>query len=146
MVSVNNLSIVASAVLQAHSKPQLYSLLVLGLRREVVSIYNNNFTTQESRIPYFIEVYRCVSAADLNCDVKTGDYPIPSRKTAIEIVVPDLTSNYREGPKVFYKYVVYSHTSCKCGTSEERQNPTEIRNETGNQETHMPSFIAFSYH
>ena len=132
MVSVNNFCIFASAVLQARSKPQLYSFLVLGLRREVVSIYNNNFTTPESRIPYFIEVYRCVSAADLNCGVKTGYYPIPSKKTAIEIVVPDLTSNFREGPKVFHKYVVYSHTSCKCGTSEERQNSTEIRNVAGN--------------
>ena len=112
-VSVNNFCIITSAVLQAHSKPQLYPFSVLGLRREVVSIYNNNFTTPESRIPYFIEVHRCVWAADLICG--TGYYPMPSRKTEIEIVVPDLTNNYRGGPEVFYKNVVYNHTSCKCG-------------------------------
>ena len=117
--------------------------LIIGAEKEVVSIYNNDFTTPKSRVPYFIQVYRCVKA-DYNCG--STEYPVPLKKEEIEIVVPDLTSSYREDPKVFYKYVVYSHISCKCGTSEERKNSTEIRNETGNQETHMPSFIAFSYH
>ena len=105
--------------------------LTLGPEKEVVSIYNNDFTTPKSRVPYFIEVYRCVKA-DHNCNGRT-EYPVPLKKEEIEIVVLDFSSNYCECPKVFYKYVIYRHTSCKCGTSEERKNSTEIRNEKGNQ-------------
>ena len=102
----------------------------------MISIYNDDFTTKESRIPYFIEVYRCVEAD--RCSSGPNGYPVPSNKTEIEIVVPDLTNNHRGGPKLFYKYVVYNHTSCKCGTSEERKNSVKIENEIGKiWETHM---------
>ncbi|CAB4013037.1 Hypothetical predicted protein [Paramuricea clavata] len=68
-----------------------------GPQREVVSIYNDDFTTPSSRPQYFIEVYRCV-------EVNTGDctssgpsgYPVPERTDEIEIVVPDITNNDRD--------------------------------------------------
>ena len=112
----------------------------------MVSIYNNDFTTPESKVPYFIEVNRCVKA-DYKCPSDLNGYPVPSKKTEIEIVVPDLTNNYRGGPKTFYKYVVYNHTSCKCGTLKEREDSTKIKNETGKiQEAHMSSFMTSLYH
>ena len=97
----------------------------------MVSIYNNNFTTPESRVPYFIEVYRCVNGDD-GCSASMG-YSVPSNKTEIEIVVPDLTNNYREGPKRFYKYVVYNHTSCECGKNhiDEKELYKTITNNNG---------------
>ena len=101
----------------------------------MVSIYNNNFTTPESKVPYFIEVYRCVSAADLNCG--TGYYPMPSRRKEIEIVVPDLTNNYRGSSKLFYKYVVYNHTSCECGKPHLDKKKTLQKSEGKILETRM---------
>ncbi len=82
----------------------------------MVSIYDDNFTTPESRIPYFIEVYRCVLAGpNDNCDNES--YPVPVTKIPIEIVVPDLSNTYRDGSKPkFYRYVIYTHISCKCGS------------------------------
>ena len=135
----------SALILQVRSKPQLY--FFLDPQKEVVSIYNNDFTTPESKVPYFIEVYRCV-VADHTCSSDKKPYPVPSKKTEIEIVVPDLTNRYRDPlKKKFYKYVVYNHTSCKCGTSKERENSIEIKNETGKiLETHMSSFMASSYH
>jgi hypothetical protein len=91
---------------------------VLGPQREVISIYNDEFLTPLSRPQYFIEIYRCV-------DVKVGDcfsgkhgYPVPKTTAEIEIVVPDTTNKDRDSSdkNKFYKYVVYNHTSCKCGT------------------------------
>ncbi len=39
----------------------------------------------------------------------------------IEIVVPDLANNDPDPNKhKWYKYVVYSHTSCKCGDLKDR--------------------------
>ena len=93
--------------------------IVLGPKREVISIYNEEFTTPKDRDPYFIEVYRCVAVDTLNDQKKCGDdkYPVPHTWTSITIVVPDLGQT----PK-FYKYVIYNHTSCKCdGTGEERK-------------------------
>ena len=93
---------------------------VLEPQREVVSIYNDNFTTPEFRLPYFIEVYRCVLAGpNDNCDAKL--YPVANETKDIEIVVPDLTNNDRDPAKKpkFYRYVVHNHTSCKCGSFNE---------------------------
>ena len=133
----------SALILQVRSKPQLY--FFLGPQKEVVSIYNNDFTTPESKVPYFIEVYRCVKA-DYKCPSDRNGYPVPSKKAEIEIVVPDLSKNYRGGSVVFYKYVVNNHTSCKCGTLEERKISTEIRMTGKILETHMSSFMASSYH
>jgi hypothetical protein len=84
----------------------------------VVSIYNDDFTTPLSRPQYFIEVYRCVKIGFGECS-SSGQYwyPVPKTTAEIEIVVPDITNKDRDpSSKKFYKYVVYSHTSCKCGT------------------------------
>ena len=99
----------------------------------MVSIYNNNFTTPESRVPYFIEVYRCVQLVNDNCNSSTGYYPVPSNTSEIEIVVPDFKTKYDRDPseKTFYKFVVYNHASCKCGTSKEREDSTKIKSEAG---------------
>ena len=95
----------------------------------MISIYNDNFTTPESRVHYFIEVSRCVEADD-TCGSK--EYPVPSNKTEIEIVVPDLTNSYRDLiKKKFYKYVVYNHTSCKYGKQEERKLYEKIQDNEG---------------
>ena len=94
--------------------PTLFYFL-LGPQREVISIYNDNFTTPCNRTPYFIEVYRCVKAAESEC--LTGPtYIVQANKTKIEIVVPD-TGNKTK----FYHYVIYNHTSCKCGREDERK-------------------------
>ena len=92
----------------------------------MVSIYNDDLTTPKSRAPYFIEVYRCVKA-DHHCDTNTGYYAVPLNKTGIDIVVPDLRNNYRDphSEQKFYKYVVYNHTSCKCGKSPDERKPNE---------------------
>ena len=115
--------------------------LIIGPQKEVVSIYNNNFITPKSRVPYFIEVYRCVILVDDNCG--STEYPVPSNTTEIEVVVLDFKTKYDRDPpkKTFYKYVVYNHTSCKCGTLKERENSTKISNETVKiRKTHMCSF------
>ena len=71
-------------------------------------------------MPYFIEVHRCVLAGrnDDCCIACNETYPVPVSKKPIEIVVPDLTNNDRNPAKKpkFYRYVVYNHTSCKCGS------------------------------
>ncbi|XP_028405307.1 uncharacterized protein LOC114527811 [Dendronephthya gigantea] len=89
-------------------------------KKEVVSIYLENFTTPGSRYPYFIEVYRCVDIEILKCHDK---YPVPKTMTKIEVVVPDPTNNERDpsGTKKFYKYTIFNHTSCKCGRLAERK-------------------------
>ncbi len=64
-------------------------------------------------------------------------YPVPKDKPGkFEIVVPDLSNTYRDGNKPkFHRYVVYNHTSCKCGTfAESELNSTmhkKISNNTG---------------
>ena len=87
------------------------SYFVLGPKREVVSIYNENFTTPQFRSPYFIEVYRCVELATDDDVSKCGsdNYPVPHTWTEIEIMVPDVNN------EEFYKYIIYNHTLCKCG-------------------------------
>ena len=94
-------------------------ILVLGPQREVVSIYNEQFTTPHSRSPYFIEVCRCVAVITTGDELVCGsdNYPQPHTWTEIEIVVPDLSNEEK-----FYKYIVYNHTSCKCGDTPETQN------------------------
>ena len=101
--------------------------IVLGLRREVISIYNENFTTPKDRDPYFIEVYRCVTV-NLEYLAECGHkYPVPHTWTNITIVVPDLGKN-----STFYKYVIYNHTSCKCdGTGKERKLRKKLVEELG---------------
>ena len=97
---------------------------VLGPQREVVSIYNNEFLTPLSRPQYFIEVYRCVKIDIDECpSFGPSGYPVPEEIEKIEIVVPDTTNKDRDSrgrdssdKNTFYKYVVYYHTSCKCGT------------------------------
>jgi hypothetical protein len=90
----------------------------------VVSIYKDDFTTPPSRPQYFIEVYRCVKVDFGGCS-SSGPYvyPVPKRMAEIEIVVPDITNKDRDpsSKKKFYKYVVYNHTSCKCGKLEDRK-------------------------
>ncbi|CAB4013038.1 Hypothetical predicted protein [Paramuricea clavata] len=97
-----------------------------GPQREVVSIYNDDFTTSSSRPQYFIEVYRCVKVDVGECPASRGPsvYPVPDKIEEIEIVVPDITNNDRDSSdeKKFYKYVVYNHTSCKCGTAKDRKS------------------------
>ncbi|CAB4032605.1 Hypothetical predicted protein [Paramuricea clavata] len=93
---------------------------ITGPQREVVSIYNDVFDTPPSRPQYFIEVYRCVKVDFGECTSSgPSGYPVPENIEKIEIVVPHITnckdqnSTYKTK---FYKYVVYNHTSCKCGT------------------------------
>jgi hypothetical protein len=83
----------------------------------VVSIYNDNFATPSSRPQYFIDVYRCVKVEVAKCSSDSEGYPVPNKSEEIEIVVPDITNKDRDpnNKKKFYKYVVYNHTSCKCG-------------------------------
>ena len=83
----------------------------LGTAEEVVSIYGPNFTTPESRAPYYIKIRRCV-IDEYAFSINTACWSVPknnSRKE-IEIVVPDINNN-----KKFYKYVVYNDTACECG-------------------------------
>jgi hypothetical protein len=70
-----------------------------------VSIYHENFTTPESREPYFIKVHRCVIA----CPHSSIEMSFALTKKEIEIVVADINNQ-----KIFYKYVVYDHISCVC--------------------------------
>ena len=101
-------------------------IFVSGPKREVVSIYNENFTTPQFRSPYFIEVYRCVAVTTTGDKLVCGsdNYPQPHTWTEIEIVVPDLSKEAN-----FYKYIVYNHTSCKCdGTPETTER--KFRNDT----------------
>ena len=71
-----------------------------------MSIYNENFTTPESREPYFIKVHRCIKACWTGRSI---DMPIALTQTEIEIVVADINNQTK-----FYKYVVYNHTRCGC--------------------------------
>ena len=88
----------------------------------MVSIYNDSFATPPSRPQYFIEVYRCVKVDFGDCRGQYG-YPVPKTTAEIKIVVPDITNKDRDpsSKKKFYKYVVYNHTSCKCGKLEDRK-------------------------
>ncbi|CAB3979531.1 Hypothetical predicted protein [Paramuricea clavata] len=93
---------------------------ITGPQREVVSIYNDDFATPLSRPQYFIKVYRCVQVDFGECPSSgPSGYPVPKNIEKIEIVVPDITKgNDRNSTNKtkFYNYVVYNHTSCKCGT------------------------------
>jgi hypothetical protein len=98
--------------------------LVLGPQREVISIYDDHFATPLSRPEYFIEVYRCVEVGVGECYSGQFGYPVPKTTEEIEIVVPDITNKDRDSSskKKFYKYVVYNHTSCTCGTFTNRES------------------------
>ena len=100
----------------------------------MVSIYNDDFTTLPSRPQYFIEVYRCVEVFYGECDSGQYGYPVPNIMAEIEIVVPDITNKDRDpsSKKKFYKYVVYNHTSCKCGKLEDRKKKL-YKNITNNE-------------
>ena len=91
----------------------------------MVSIYKykDNFTTPLSRPQYFIEVYRCVKLDSGECFSGQYAYPVPKTMAEIGIVIPDITNKDRDpsSKKKFYKYVVYNHTSCKCGKLEDRK-------------------------
>ena len=91
----------------------------LGPQKLVISIYNDKFTTPCNRIPYFIEVYRCVKDDNSYC---IGRYIVQANQTKIEIVVPDTGDKTK-----FYSYVIYNHTSCKCGKENERKERKLIR-------------------
>jgi hypothetical protein len=100
----------------------------------VVSIYNDDFSTPPSRPQYFIEVYRCVEVFYSECS-SSGPYgyPVPKKPAEIEILVPDITNKDRDPiSKKFYKYVVYNHTSCKCGKLEDRKKKL-YKNITNNE-------------
>ena len=71
-----------------------------------------------NRFPYFIEVYRCVKDDKSECLSGYGGslFIVQDKMKEIEIVVPD------PGNKTnFYSYVIYNHTSCKCGLKNERK-------------------------
>ncbi|CAB4004073.1 Hypothetical predicted protein, partial [Paramuricea clavata] len=87
--------------------------------REVVSIYGDDFSTPTFRPPYFIEVYRCVKVEVGECRSSCKGYPVPKKTEEIQIVVPDIRNKDLDpsNKKKLYKYVVYNHTSCKCGHS-----------------------------
>ena len=78
-------------------------------------------------MPYFIKVHRCVDAK--GCAIEQNSYPVPvpEKMKEIVIVVPDSDPNKQK----WYKYVVYDHTSCRCGTLKER-NSTLHGNITNN--------------
>jgi hypothetical protein len=98
---------------------------VLEPQREVISIYNDDFTTPPSRPQYFIEVYRCVKLNFGVCSsIGPSVYPVPKTTNEIEIVVPDITNKDRDSSdkKKFYKYVVHNHTTCKCGNFKYRNS------------------------
>ena len=78
-----------------------------------MSIYNDNFTTPESREPYFIKVHRCI----IPCWYNSTGMPIALIQKEIEIVVADINN-----PTKFYKYVVYNHTKCGCDKHNVRKN------------------------
>jgi hypothetical protein len=90
----------------------------------VISIYHDDFVTSPSRPLYFIEIYRCVKLEMGDCHSGQHGYPIPKTTEEIEIVVPDITNKNRDPSrkKKFYKYVVYNHTSCTCGTLTYRES------------------------
>ncbi|CAB4023523.1 Hypothetical predicted protein [Paramuricea clavata] len=89
---------------------------ITGPQREVISIYNDDFTTPPSTPQYFIEVYRCVKLDFGECSgTGPSTYPVPKTTDEIEIVVPDITNKDRSDKKKFYKYIVHNHTSCQCG-------------------------------
>ena len=69
-------------------------------------------------MPYFIKVHRCVDAK--GCGIEQNSYPVPVPEKMIEIVivVPDSDPNKQK----WYKYVVYDHTSCRCGELKERNS------------------------
>jgi hypothetical protein len=98
---------------------------VVGPQKEVVSIYNDEFTTPVSRPGYFIEVYRCVKVEIGECRPGRHEYPVPNKTEQIEILVPDLTNKHSHrdpnNENKFYKYVVYNHTSCQCGNLKNRK-------------------------
>ena len=97
-----------------------------GPKREVISIYNENFTTPQFRSPYFIEVYLCIALATIDDESVCGsdNYLVPHNWTEIEIVVPDVNNEVTK----FYQYIIYNHTSCKCGGTPEAQRI--FRNDT----------------
>ena len=108
-----------------HANPAIPDSFVLGPQRKVVSIYNDDFTTPPYRKPYFISVTRCVKVEQgdkCSAGNPNSSYPVQRSHTRIEIVVPDIRNDNRSyHPKKFYKYVVYNHTSCKCGALKDRK-------------------------
>ena len=110
-------------------------LTVLGLAKEVVSVYNENFTTPPGRFGYFIEVQRCVKAYEDN----PGCLTMPKDFEKITIVVPDVTNE-----TIFYKYVVYNHTSCGCGNLDQwkLRDDREERGTVGLQQIMCENWIA----
>ena len=74
---------------------------------EVVSIYDDKFTTPVGREPFFIQIHRCVPRG---FPKEIHQWPLADKQNEIEIVVPDLNDAEK-----FYKYVVFNHTSCKTG-------------------------------
>lgn len=90
----------------------------LETANEVVSIYGPNFTTPESREPYYIKIRRCVFGAYLlTVNDKCWSVPKKNSRKEIEIVVPDINNNTK-----FYKYVVYNDTACECGYKRPSRN------------------------
>ena len=71
-------------------------------------------------------MYRCVALATIDDERVCGydNYPVPHNWTEIEIVVPDENNEVIK----FYKYIIYNHTSCKCGGTPEAQRI--FRNDT----------------
>ena len=71
-------------------------------------------------------MYRCVALATIDDELVCGydNYPVPHNWTEIEIVVPDVNNEVFK----FYKYIIYNHTSCKCGGTPEAQRI--FRNDT----------------
>ena len=94
-------------------KPIDYYILRLVTAEEVVSIYGPNLITPESRTPYYIKIRRCIINEDVffTSNPQCWSVPKENSRQEIEIVVPDINDN-----SMFYKYVVYNDTACKCMT------------------------------
>jgi hypothetical protein len=69
------------------------------------------------------------------CSSSRKGYPVPKKTEEIGIVVPDITNKDRDtsNKKKFYGYVIYNHTSCKCGQANYRKTKLykTITNNTG---------------
>ncbi|CAB4010488.1 Hypothetical predicted protein, partial [Paramuricea clavata] len=78
-----------------------------------------------------------------DCHSGQHGYPVPKTTEEIEIVVPDITNKDSSSKKKFYKYVVYNHTSCTCGTLKYRES-TLYKTITNNEVSEADYKVKFS--
>ena len=83
-------------------------------KKEVVSIYNENFKTPPGWPPYFIKVSRCVQCLRCwNANTSSRILPVPATKNLTKVVVANSPRSR------YFEYSIYNHTSCKCGNKRE---------------------------